>query len=133
MKYRVYIQENIKFSHEVIIAVENGRDIEKILNRAERECCFDDAIGSLEDDGCEIIKKITDEDGDFGDITIDDFNEIKGELMKFQCGSCKEFEPFLKRIKGELKTMSDGSCGLHKHYTQRTKFCLKFEVKANEN
>ena len=52
--------------------------------------------------------------------------------MKFQCGNCREFEPFLKRIKGELKTMCDGSCGLHKHYTQRTKFCLKFEVKANE-
>ena len=48
---------------------------------------------------------------------------------KYQCGNCKEYEPFLKRIKGELKVMSDGSCKLHKSYKQRISNCKKFESK----
>ena len=76
-KYKVYVTESVKFSHEIIIEVDDNCDIDRILDRAETECCFDDVIGSLKDDDCKIIERINDEDGDYGDINIDDMNEIK--------------------------------------------------------
>ncbi|MBU3186538.1 hypothetical protein [Clostridium estertheticum] len=77
MKLKVYVTENVKFSHEVIIEVADDCNIERVLDRAETECCFDDVIGSLEDDDCKIVERINDEDGDFGDIKIDDYTGIK--------------------------------------------------------
>ena len=79
MKYKIYVQENVRFSHGIIVEVANC-DVDKMLDKAETECCFEDVIGSLEDSGCKIIERIDDEDGDYGDygnIKIDDFNEIK--------------------------------------------------------
>lgn len=68
-KINVHVWESIRFEHEVLISVPDEVDIEKMLDRAEKDDCFDDVQCTLKKYGCKILDVCVDDSG--SDITIE--------------------------------------------------------------
>lgn len=79
MKYELNVRQVIVCNHTVVINAPEGKDIENILDKAQKHANFlDDITSNLERLGCEIVDTYED-DGDTDEIEIDDYNEVKGE------------------------------------------------------
>lgn len=74
-KYKINICETVPFNHTVIFE-SDALDIEKVLDKAEKENCLDDVVFALNDQGCKVINVDRDE-GSCGEIEIDDLEEVK--------------------------------------------------------
>ena len=77
MKYKIIVNEKVKFDHEVILEVNDTLNIDSILDKAQNNSSFSDVLDTLREQGCEIIVAIEDECGDNDEIVIDDMEEIK--------------------------------------------------------
>lgn len=74
-KYRINICETVPFNHTVIFE-SDAPNIEKVLDKAEKENCLDDVVYALKSQGCK-VSNIDRDEGDYGEIEIDDLEEIK--------------------------------------------------------
>lgn len=65
-KYRIEIEETIKFNHMLQIIVDDGVDINKVINELEKNGNYpDDIIRYLNNNGVKILDFDKDEDGKY--------------------------------------------------------------------
>jgi len=75
MKYEINVNEKRTLNHTIILEVEDGVDLDSILDAAQKESSLSDVRYSLREQGCDIITVSEDEDGD-SEIEIDDMFEV---------------------------------------------------------
>lgn len=75
-KYKIYLDETRTLRHTVILETDD-EDIEELLNDSEIGMSFnlDDAVASLENEGCCIEEIQEDHDGD-SEFDADEYEEI---------------------------------------------------------
>ena len=76
MKYKIWVTERVKFVHEMVIEVSDNRDVEGILDNAEKGRNLSDVKCLLKEQDCNIISVTVDGSGDV-EIEIEDMEEIK--------------------------------------------------------
>lgn len=77
MKYRIGVNEIITNNHVIILEVDSDKNIDSILDIAQKEKSLSDVKYSLKENGCKIIS-VTEDEG-IGEIEIDDMDEVKDE------------------------------------------------------
>lgn len=83
MKYKICIEEQVIFTHEMIIEVDHERiteeELDNILDKAQKEgrqLGWDYIENSLKHQGIEVSEVCEDESGDISDVEISDLFEI---------------------------------------------------------
>ena len=76
MKYRLTVEETIKYMHEVVIETED--DIDEVCNEIENTVSYAMDI-SYGGNNYRCVDFIEDESGDFGNVEIIDAEEIDDE------------------------------------------------------
>lgn len=79
MKYRLYIDEVIKFRHEMLIEIDEDKisdeKLQNILNKAEKEgnqMGWDYISNSLEHQNIKVLEIVEDNNGDIDEVEITD-------------------------------------------------------------
>jgi len=75
MKYKINICEKVTYNHGAVIE-SDSTNIDHVLDEAQKADCLDDVLFNLKQRGCKIISSCRDE-GDYGEIEIDDLEELK--------------------------------------------------------
>ena len=74
-KYKINVCEEIAFNHEIIFE-SDAPDIDKILDKAEKEICLDGVIFTLKEQGCK-VERIVKGNDNYVEIEIDEFEEME--------------------------------------------------------
>lgn len=74
-RYKVNVCEEVAFNHEIIFQ-SDAHDIDKILDKVEKERCLDGVIFTLKEQGCN-VERIVKDDGNYGEIEIDEYEEME--------------------------------------------------------
>lgn len=78
MKYKIQVQETVKFDHELIIDVPDDADVDSLLDKAEwRARSLDDIKRNLGNRGVKVMDITTDDSGDNCDAEIIDSEEYE--------------------------------------------------------
>ena len=75
MKYKIWVTERVKFVHEMVIEVSDNRDVEGILDNAEKGRNLSDVKCLLKEQDCNIIS-VTEDGSGYSEIEIEDMEEI---------------------------------------------------------
>ncbi|MFL0197329.1 hypothetical protein ACJDU8_17440 [Clostridium sp. WILCCON 0269] len=77
-RYKINVSEEVAFNHEITFE-SDAPDIDKILDKAEKERCLDGVIFTLKEQGCNIKHVVKDKDGSYGEVENDEYEEM-GEV-----------------------------------------------------
>jgi hypothetical protein len=77
MKLKILVDEKVTYEHKVTIEVADEIDIDKMLDKAEKQMTLDDVVYMFESKyNCKIIEICRDDGGTRFDIEVPEYEEI---------------------------------------------------------